>query len=152
MEDTPPVIPVTDDPDTAGFWAAARSKKLVVQRCGVCGKMRFPPRPVCTCGSFSMRWHEVSGRGRVWSYAIAHAPTLPAFAAMVPYPFAVIELEDAPHLRMVGNLAMAADAPINSIPPDDIFIGQEVSVAFRQVTDEVTLPVWIPSARVEAAQ
>lgn len=152
MDNIPPVIPATDDPDTAGFWSAARSEKLVVQRCGECGKMRFPPRPVCTCGSFSMEWHEVSGRGRVWSFAIAHAPTLPAFADLVPYPFAVIELEDAPHLRMVGNLATSADAPINSIPQDDIFIGQEVSVAFRRVTDEVTLPVWIPTKLAEAAQ
>ena len=76
MEMNSVVIPATDDPDTAGFWSATRAEKLVVQRCGDCGKMRFPPRPVCTCGSFAMRWHEVSGRGRVWSYAIAHAPTL----------------------------------------------------------------------------
>ena len=146
------VIPVTDDPDTAGFWSAARAEKLVVQRCGDCGKMRFPPRPVCSCGSFDMHWHEVSGNGHVWSYAIAHAPTLPAFADMVPYPFAVIELADAPYLRMVGNLAASADAPINSIPQNEIFIGQPVCVAFRRVTDAVTLPVWIPTAKLEAAQ
>jgi uncharacterized OB-fold protein len=152
MDNKPLVIPATDDPDTAGFWAATRAEKLVVQRCDDCGKMRFPPRPACTCGSFALQWHEVSGRGRVWSYAVAHAPTLPAFSDLLPYVFAVIELEDAPHLRMVGNLATSADAPINSVSQDEVAIGQDVTVAFRRVTDEVTLPVWIPTNRPELAQ
>ncbi len=152
MENKDIVIPATDDPDTAGFWAAARERRLVVQRCGDCGKLRFPPRPACTCGSFAMGWHEVSGRGRVWSYGVAHAPTLPAFAGLVPYVFAVIELADAPHLRMVGNLATSANAAINSVPQDAVAIGDEVTVAFRPVTDEVTLPVWIPATQSEAAQ
>jgi uncharacterized OB-fold protein len=141
------ILPATDDPDTAAFWAATREEKLTVQRCNVCGRLRFPPRPVCTCGSFSFTWMEMSGKGHVWSFAVAHKPTLPAFEHLLPYPFVVIELAEAPHLRMVGNIVAAPDAPINSVAPDDIFIGQDVTVAFRRVTDEVTLPVWVPVSR-----
>ena len=64
----------------------------------------------------------------------------------------MIELADAPHLRMVGNLATSAEAPINSVTQDRVAIGDAVTVAFRPVTDDVTLPVWIPTPQSEAAR
>lgn len=139
------LLPETDDPDTAGFWAAARERRLVVQRCEHCGTMRFPPRPYCAaCRSPSYGWEQVSGYGRVWTFAFAYKPTLPAYEHVTPFPIAYIELEDHPPLRIAGNLVACAGAPINSVPQDRIHIGMRVKVVFDEAAPDVTLPRWTP--------
>jgi uncharacterized OB-fold protein len=84
----------------------------------------------------------MSGRGRVWSFVVPHPPLLPAFMAVAPYNVVVVELEEDPLLRLVGNLVEAPGAPINSVDPSTIRIGEPVRVAFQQVGD-VALPVWV---------
>jgi uncharacterized OB-fold protein len=140
------VLPDLTDPDAAGFWAASATGKLVVQACGECGQVRFPPHPGCpACGSAASRWRPVSGHARLWSFIVVHAPTLPAFATEVPFPVALVELDDAPGLRMVGNVVASPDAKVNSVPPELLRIGRGMKVCFRQV-DDVALPCWIPDA------
>ena len=46
----------------------------------------------------------VSGRGTIYSFVIVHRPVLPAFQARLPLPVILVELEDHPNIRMVGNL------------------------------------------------
>jgi hypothetical protein len=58
----------------------------------------------------------------------------------------VVELEDHPHLRMVGSLVAAPDAPINSVAASAIHIGMPVDVTFTAVSDDITLPRWMPRA------
>jgi uncharacterized OB-fold protein len=138
------ILPDTEDTDTAGFWAAARGGKLVVQRCDACGQMRFPPHPYCAvCRALASSWVQVSGRGRLWSHVIVHNPTLPAFAEFVPFPVVVVELEEVPRLRMTGNVLDHATAAINSVDPRALTIGMPLRVAFKKVSEEVTLPLWL---------
>ena len=140
-------LPYGDDPDTMGFWDAAREKRLVVQRCKACGHCQFPPHPFCAgCARNETEWVDAVGRGQVWSYGIAHGPTLPGFQDVVPYPMIVVELDDHPHIRMVGSLVAAPDAPINSVPASAIRIGLPVDVIFTAVSDDITLPRWMPRA------
>lgn len=42
----------------------------------------------------------------------------------------VVELTDAPRIRLVGNLVTEPGAPLNSIPPDRIRIGAKVQAVF----------------------
>ena len=138
------ILPDTEDTDTAGFWAAARGGKLVLQRCDACGQMRFPPHPYCAvCRALASSWVQVSGRGRLWSHVIVHNPTLPAFADFVPFPVVVVELEEVPRLRMTGNVLDHATAAINSVDPRRLTIGMPLRVAFKKVSEEVTLPLWV---------
>jgi len=138
-------LPYADDPDTAGFWDAAREGRLVVQRCKACGHCQFPPHPFCAaCAHAETEWAETSGRGSVWSYGVAHGPTLPGFQDVVPYPMIVVEFEDHPHIRMVGSMVAAPDAAINSVPVSAIRIGMPVDVTFAAVSDDITLPRWMP--------
>jgi uncharacterized OB-fold protein len=147
MSETPsPILPDVEDPAAAPFWAGAREGRLLVQTCGACGTARFPPRLVCgACGQAQAAWREANGRGRIWSFVVVHGPTLPALADLVPFPVAVVELEDYPGVRMVGNLAAEPGGAINSLDPADIAIDQPVTVSFRTVTAEVALPVWSPA-------
>jgi uncharacterized OB-fold protein len=133
------LTPLTDD-DGAPFWQYAREGELRVQTCADCDEPRFPPRPCCPhCQSFASEWRQVSGRGRVWSYVFPHPPLLPDYAAVAPYNVIVVELVDAPRIRLVGNLVTAPGAALNSLAPERVRIGARVQVVF----DEGGLPQWV---------
>ncbi|CAM5559838.1 MULTISPECIES: Zn-ribbon domain-containing OB-fold protein [Streptomyces] len=130
--------PVTDA-DGAPFWEYAARGELRVQGCADCGELRFPPRPCCPhCQSFASEWRPVSGRGRVWSYVVPHPPLLPDYAEQAPYPVVVVELEEAPRIRLVGNVVARAGAPLNSVDPARLRIGARVRAVFFG-----GLPQWV---------
>ncbi|WP_327355400.1 Zn-ribbon domain-containing OB-fold protein [Streptomyces sp. NBC_01304] len=136
--------PVADE-DGAPFWEYAAQGELRIQACAneACAELRFPPRPCCPhCQSFDSEWRRMSGKGRVWSYVIPHPPLLPAYADQPGYNAIVVELADAPRIRLVGNLVTEPDAPLNSLPKDRLRIGARVQVAFTEV-DGIAVPRWI---------
>lgn len=137
--------PVTDT-DGAPFWEYAARGELRVQACADCGEPRFPPRPCCPhCHSFTGEWRLTGGRGRVWSYAVPHPPLLPDYAARAPYNVVVVELDDAPRVRLVGNVVSHAGADLDSVAPGRIRIGARVRAVFPEGgTDTgVPLPQWV---------
>jgi uncharacterized OB-fold protein len=113
------------------FWDGARQKKLMMFRCDSCGRYRYPPVPCCKrCLSTKGTWTEVSGRGTVWSWVVIHRPYFPG--AEVPYQVAIVELEEGP---LVGtNIVNARD--------DEIHVGAPVKVAFKQIENDIALPVF----------
>ncbi|MGV9883751.1 Zn-ribbon domain-containing OB-fold protein [Streptomyces sp. NPDC003006] len=140
-----PLLTPTVDDDGTPFWAYAARGELRIQACAgtACRELRFPPRPCCPhCQSFDSEWRRMSGRGRVWSYVVPHPPLLPAYAAQAPYNAIVVELADAPRIRLVGNLVAEPDAPLNSVDPRRLRIGAKVQVVFADVGG-VTVPRWV---------
>ncbi|UUU33145.1 OB-fold domain-containing protein [Streptomyces sp. CA-210063] len=128
------------DVDGAPFWEYAARGELRVQACADCGELRFPPRPCCPhCRSFATEWRRVSGRGRVWSYVLPHPPLLPDYAEQAPYNVVLVELADAPRIRLVGNLVSEPDARLDSVPVERIRIGARVQVVFTSTG----LPQWV---------
>ncbi|MFC9029725.1 Zn-ribbon domain-containing OB-fold protein [Streptomyces arboris] len=140
------LLPVADE-DGAPFWEYAARGELRVQACAssACGALRFPPRPCCPhCGSFDSEWQAMSGRGRLWSYVIPHPPLLPAYAEQAPYNAVLVELVEAPHIRLAGNVVASADAPLNSVDPGRLRIGAPVRAVFCPVgPDGFTLVRWL---------
>ncbi|MFI8828347.1 Zn-ribbon domain-containing OB-fold protein [Streptomyces sp. NPDC053431] len=138
------LTPVIDE-DGAPFWEYAARGELRVQACAApdCGELRFPPRPCCPhCQSFDSTWRLMSGRGRIWSFVVPHPPLLPDYAALAPYNAVLVELADAPRIRLAGNVVAAPDAPLNSVDPARLRIGAAVKVAFAEI-DGVTVPRWL---------
>jgi uncharacterized OB-fold protein len=122
-------------PEMAPFFAAARRRELVVQRCAGCGAHRFPARDQCSgCLSRESTWVTTGGRGTVFSFAVMHQVYHPGFAAEVPYAVVVIELAEG--ARVLSNLVDCAVA--------DIRIGMPVEVVFEDLSPEVTLPKFRP--------
>jgi uncharacterized OB-fold protein len=79
--------------DNAFFWEAAVEGRLVAQRCGACGRLRHPPRPMCPhCRSLELEVVQLTGRGSLYSYAILHHPRHPAFD--YPVIAALVDLEE----------------------------------------------------------
>lgn len=137
------LLPDTSEETTAPFWEGCARGELRVQACGACGKWRHPPRPMCPhCRSTEVTWARTSGTGRVWSFVVPHPPLLPAYSPLAPYNVIVVELDDDPKIRLVGNLVASADGEINEIDPHSITVGEPVQVVFHQV-DDVTLPRWV---------
>jgi uncharacterized protein len=136
------------DSDGAPFWAATMQGELRMQSCGACGRLRFPPRPMCPhCRSLACGWRLMSGRGRIWSYVVPHPPLLPDYAVLAPYNVIVVALEEDPALRLVGNLVATEDGEINEVDPATIEIGAPVRAVFPQVAPDLALPRWISVVR-----
>ena len=79
--------------------------KLRIQKCGGCGAWQWGPEWIChRCHSFDLRWHEIVGRGRIYSYQRPHHPVHTALNGHGPYIAVLVELPDYGNIRMVGNL------------------------------------------------
>ncbi|TGA92619.1 OB-fold domain-containing protein [Streptomyces sp. MZ04] len=144
-QQTEPLLTPTIDTDGAPFWQYAAQGELRIQACANpgCKELRFPPRPCCPhCQSFDSEWRKMTGRGRIWSYVRPHPPLLPAYAEQAPYNAIIVELADAPRIRLVGNLVTAPDAPLNSVDPERLRIGAKVQIAFTDI-DGIAMPRWL---------
>lgn len=139
-------LPATDAPHEAPFWAGLRVGELRMQHCARCDRWQFPPLLNCGgCGG-PVAWIRVSGRGSIWSLTEIHPPVLPAFAPLTPYLVALVELEESPLLRMVGNLLPASGGAINALRLSDVAIGTKVAAAIEPLADGIGWPRWLLNA------
>ncbi|GIH92554.1 bifunctional MaoC family dehydratase N-terminal/OB-fold nucleic acid binding domain-containing protein [Planobispora siamensis] len=127
-----PLRPAVNE-DTAFFWEGAAQGELRIQKCADCGQLRHPPGPMCPSCRSAARTHVVaSGLGEVYSYVVHHHPPVPGRQA--PFVVAVVELPEG--VRIVGNVV--------DCPPSEVGIGMPLRVTYRQMDDELVLPMWIP--------
>ena len=118
-------------PDNRGFWEAAKRHELCLPECQDCGRIHYPPGPVCPhCLSDKLAWKRLSGKGTVSTWVVFHRNWFPEFAADVPYAAVQVELAEGP--RITSNLV--------NVPNEAIRMGMAVEVVFDDVTPEVTLP------------
>jgi uncharacterized OB-fold protein len=124
--------------ETLGWWQAAAEHRLVVQRCEDCGHMRHPPGPICpACRSSRHGWHELSGRGTIYTYTIVHRAYLPSLADRVPYAVVAVELEGGGGTRLISNLVEA--------DPATVHVGMAVELAWEDMGPELALPRFRPA-------
>jgi uncharacterized OB-fold protein len=117
------------------FWEACQRHEFRLQRCQACGQFWFPPGAVCPeCLSERWEWTPTSGRGTVFSFVVMHRVYHKGFADDVPYPVALIALDEGP--RFLTRLV--------DCRPEDVQVGMPVEVAFDDVTPERTLPHFRP--------
>jgi uncharacterized OB-fold protein len=122
-------------PDTQFFWDGLRERRLLLQRCGSCGTLRPPPRPMCpTCNELGWDTVEASGRGTVHSFVMPQHPQFPFLD--YPYIVALVDLEEG--TRVVSNLVHVA--------PDDVEIDMPVEVTFVEFENGLVLHQFRPAA------
>jgi uncharacterized OB-fold protein/acyl dehydratase len=110
--------------DNRFFWEGVAQRKLLLQRCAECGRLRHPPGPRCpACRSGDWAAVEASGRGRVYSFVVVHHPHVPPFPN--PNPVVLVELEEG--VRIVSNLV--------GLPPGEIRAGMPVRAAFEELEE-----------------
>lgn len=134
----PRPVPIVN-PWARPFWEAARTGRLVLQRCRDCGRHVFYPRIACPhCQADALEWVEASGCGTIYSFTVVHANAPSAFAPDVPYVVAVVRLEEG--VQMLTNIV--------ECDPATLRCDQPVEVVFVRRDDEFTLPCFRPRTTV----
>lgn len=119
--------------DSQPYWDGLKAHRLLLQKCGRCGKIRHYPRPVCdSCFSMEVEWIEASGKGKVHSWTETHHPFHPGFKGDVPYILVTVDIDEG--VRMISRLEGAT--------LEDLEIGMPVEVYFEDVTEDLTLPMF----------
>jgi uncharacterized protein len=132
----PSLAPVTDDPDTGGFFAAAAAGQVALRYCADCGALLHLPRAYCHhCGSWNTTYRAIAPRGRVYSWTVVEHQIHPAYP--VPYTVALVELAEEPAARLVSFLPGRPD----------LYAGQELRARFEPLADGSTLVQWRPADR-----
>lgn len=125
---------------TQAFWDGCREHKLLVQECDQCGHRFFVPELLCpACWSAEWHWSQSPGTGVVYTFTVVHRPAHPDLDA--PYAVIAVDLDDG--WTMMSNLV--------GCPPEEVSIGQRVTVDFRAV-GEATLPFFVLLSDEEPAR
>jgi uncharacterized protein len=131
----------TPDFETQPFWDGCKEGRFLLQHCNACDSDYFYPRPFCPkCWSTDVVWKEAGGGATLYTYSVVRQNDLPPFPDRVPYVAAVVQLDEGP--RVMTN--------VEGCEFDDLEIGMALRVGFRAISDDVTIPVFVP-ARVRAA-
>ena len=122
-------IPVPEsDGLSAPFWQGLREHRLLVQRCTKCHQWQFGPEWLCHhCLSFELTWQAVPPQGRIFSWERVWHPSHASLKGHTPYLVVLVELPQAGHVRMVGNLL--------GDPLQEVHIGEEVWGEFEPHDD-----------------
>jgi uncharacterized OB-fold protein len=84
------------------YWDATRAKKLLIQYDRRSGKYQFFPRATSIYnGRRELEWREVSGKGQVFSYTIAHRAR-PPFQGHEPFAIGLVTLDEG--VNVMGNI------------------------------------------------
>jgi uncharacterized OB-fold protein len=120
------------------YWNKAKEHELWLRNCNDCGNPYFYPRDISPCCfSKDTSWIKASGKGTLYTYAIAHRPPHPGFAQDAPYVVAVVELDEGP--RMPTNIV------IDDPTPEKLQIGMSLEAVFEDITDTIALPKFKPA-------
>lgn len=106
---------------SAAFYRELAGGRLMGSRCGACGTLALPPRPICgDCRSQDMAWVQLSGKGTLAAFtAISVAPSALLKAGHDrdnPYCSGIVALQEGVRIsaRILG---------VNAKQPEGIAIG-----------------------------
>lgn len=117
------------------YWDGLKNRELRMQKCDGCGKIWYPPAPLCPkCWSRKFTWARLIGRGQVSSWVIFHQSYFRGYDNDIPYNVAEVELDEGP--RLLTNLV--------EVKTEAIRAGMPVEIVFEDVTDEITLAKFRP--------
>ena len=124
-----PITPVPT-PTSQPYWDALADGRVELQRCSECDTWVYYPRARCPhCLSPDLVWHEVSGKGVVYTFTVARQPTTPAFAEVDDPIIAVVELDEG--VRVTTSL--------EEIEPADVRVGMRVEPVFAPAEDGMVI-------------
>ena len=117
-------------PVSAPFWDGLREERIRIQRCDACDRWVHYPRRRCShCLSDRLSWHEVSGRGRIYTFTVSRQASTPAFADEVPQIITIVELDAGPRLTTT----------LVEVPDEEAVVGMTVEPVFDHGDDGITL-------------
>jgi len=125
------------DPFAAQFWEFTKAKEFRLQKCSDCGKIRWPPAPVCdACLSEQFEWARVSGRGSVLSWITYRRQYFSEYPS--GHRVVTLELEEGP---------LFISIPVG-LGDNELRDGMPMELAWEESIDrfgEYNLPVFKPA-------
>lgn len=126
----------------APFWEGLGNDEIRIQHCRACEKWQWGPEWICHhCHSDDLSFRAVAGHGVIYSYERVWHPVHPALRDHGPYLVVLVELDDAPGVRLVGNLLGDAEQALE--------IGAPVRAVFehhRDADPSFTLLQWVTAS------
>ncbi len=155
----PLTVDAADGPNQEFFRRCAQGE-FVLQKCGGCGLLRYPPSTGCPhCGAPHSTWEPVEPIGSVYTYAEVPHAIQPSFQDHLPYMIAIVELdtqqgkpEANDGLRVAGNLVHRNGTLADPELIARMGIGSRMRMVFRDVGPGFSMPMWTPDAHVDDAQ
>ena len=124
-------------PETEKFWTGGEHDELRIPRCADCGEWLHPSQTVCPgCHTANLVYTVVGKGGVVVGLSVNHQPW--GNGLDLPYIVAIVELDDAPAVRLTTNLV--------NLDVADARVGLAVRAIFEHV-DDVWLPMFEPSGQ-----
>ncbi len=106
------------------YWEGLRRQRLVIQHCLDCRSFQWLPEWLChRCHSEQLEYAPVAPRGTIYSGYRAWNPRHPALRELTTYVVVLVELDEAPGVRLIGNLL--------GEPMREIVIGSAVTGVFE---------------------
>jgi uncharacterized protein len=104
-----------------------RQQKIVLPKCMNCERFHWYPQMRCPfCGSHEIFPERVSNSGRLFSWTEVHHAFDPQFQGQVPFTTCLVELDDAPEVRLVSQFAQCNYCrPLWMNPVTIVFIRRE---------------------------
>lgn len=133
---TPEVPYPTPSQESRPYWEGLTKNRLLLQRCIACRRFRNYPRPLCdTCYTFESEWIEASGLAHIHSWTVVHHAFHPAFQVSLPYTLITGELVEG--ARLLAQWRAPSQTRLQTEQP--------IRVGFEKVTEELTLPIFVPA-------
>lgn len=125
-------LPEMDTALLAPYWEGLRNGELRFPHCACCSTWQWYPVYWCPeCGG-EYEWREVRTIGTLYSWTVVRKAFFPEFAPKIPLTVAIVDIDDAPGVRLVAN-AYGCD-------PSEFRIGMKMDIGFHPINGEVTLP------------
>ena len=107
----------------ARYWREIPQRyRLEAGKCAKCGKIYFPPRLVCSCGSRKFETVQLQDEGTLRTFTVIR--TAPSqFSDEAPYVVGIVEMNEGVRLT-----AQIVDCEL-----DRLEIGQKVRIEFRRI-------------------
>ena len=129
-------------PEGTKFWEGTKEHKLLLPT-GPDGTPFWYPRAYAPGTLDEVSWTESKGEGTVYTYSIHHIGPSKAYKGDPPHTVVLVDLDEG--VRMMSNLVQDTEG-YPSIDPDEVEIGMRVRVVFHDVTDEISLPKFVPAS------
>jgi hypothetical protein len=123
----------TPDRDTAAYWRGLADGRFLLQRCTDCSHWTWPARPICSsCHGGNLAWTESLGTGDVYSWVITHQVYGADLASLVPYPVALVRLDEQEDILIPGRF----------VGSSELAQGLRVRVQTEVATEDIGLLTW----------
>ena len=126
----------TMGPNHDTFWEYCNQGEFRLQKCNNCGKMQFPPSPLCPeCLSSEMTWTRINGTGKIISHVTFYRQYFQECPA--PWHAILVQIDEGPSFVM--------NPKDQDVPIAELKAGTPVKLAFVDAEDgsgPFKLPVW----------